>query len=108
MFFDSINDYSVVLEASEGVVDVSLDLLGAHPLSDFGEDTEHAFCVFDLAVAFLLHLLDDFLFFLDVHHGISKNEQIFNGIAAFWTINLNFLTYGYTIVIRKYRKFDSI
>ena len=87
MFFDCLNNDSVVLEASEGVVDVRLDLLGTHTLSDLGEDTEHAFGILHLAVALLLHLLDDLLLFFDVHHVMSKNEQIFNGIAVFWTIS---------------------
>ena len=84
MFFDCLNNDSVVLEASEGIVDVRLDLLGTHTLSDLGEDTEHAFGILHLAVALLLHLLDDLLLFFDVHHASSRIERVYNSIAVNW------------------------
>ena len=89
MFIDVINDTLInknllIFEASEGIVDVCLHLFGTHSLSDLGEDTEHTFGVFDLAVALLLHLLDDLLLFFDVHHASSRIERVYNSIAVNW------------------------
>ena len=75
-----LNSVLIVLKASEGVVDVCLDLIGTHAFGDLRKDTEHTFGVFDLAVALLLHLLDDLLLFLDVHHDCELVDSVYNGI----------------------------
>ena len=81
-YYTLINKNSLIFEASQGVVDICLDLFGTHSLSDLGEDAEHTFGIFNLAVALLLHLFDDLLLFLDIHHDTLENERVFKTISG--------------------------